>query len=77
MEIIHAAAVLLYVLSSLYQPDAAHDVVAIFDSEDLSDLFRYGDSSTRDDFSEEWNVFLVNLYRQELTSGRNAENPVI
>ena len=57
--------VLLYVLGSLYQSDAAHDVVAIFDSEDFSDLFWYGDSSTCDDFSEEWNVFLVNLYGQE------------
>ncbi len=69
--------ILLDIFGSLYQPNSAHDMITIFNAEDFSDFFRDGYASTRNDLCEERNVFFVNLNRQELTSQRNAKNPVI
>ncbi len=61
---------LLYVLCSLNESHAAHHVVSVFDTEDLSDLFGDGDASARDYFSEEGNVFLLDLDWQRYVSGK-------
>jgi len=61
---------LLYVFGPFYEPYAAHDMISILDTEDFPDLFRYSDSSASDYFSEEGNVFFLNLDRQLLASGK-------
>lgn len=61
---------LLDVFSPFYKPDPAHDMISVFDAEDLSDLFGYSDSSSGYDFRKEGNVFLIDLYRQ---SDRDAK----
>jgi hypothetical protein len=61
---------LLYILCSFNESHAAHHVVSIFHTEDLSDLFRDGDASTRDYFGEEWNVFFLDLDWQLCASGK-------
>ena len=62
--------ILFDVLGSLHEPHAAHNVVSIFHAEDFSYLFRYSDSPTCYYFSEEGNVFFLNLDRQLLASGK-------
>jgi len=61
---------LLYVLGPLYEPHATHNVISILHAEDFSYLFWYGDSSACYYFSEEGNVFFLNLNRQLLASGK-------
>jgi hypothetical protein len=58
------ASALLDVFSPLHKTDSTHDVVAVFDTEDLTDFFRDGDSSSGYDFGKEGDVFLVDLYGQ-------------
>jgi hypothetical protein len=55
---------LLYVFGSLDKPDAAHNVVSVFDSEYFPDFFGNGYSSACDDFCEEGYVFFLDLDRQ-------------
>ncbi len=69
--------VLLYVLCSLDEPDAAHDMVAVFNSEYFPYFLGNGNSSACDDFCEEGNVFFLDLYRQLLASEQMAKNPMI
>jgi len=47
-------------------------MIAIFDAEYFSDLFRDGYASACDYFCEEWNVFFLDLDRQLLASGANG-----
>ncbi len=58
------ARILLDILGSLYQPNAAHDMVAVFNAEDFSDFFRDGYASARNNLCEEGNVFFVDLNGQ-------------
>jgi hypothetical protein len=44
-------------------------VVAVFDTEDLSDFFGDSDSASGYDFSKEGDVFLIDLYWQSVRSG--------
>lgn len=62
--------ILLYVFSSFYESDSAHDMVAVFDPEYFSDFFRNSYSSACDYFCEEGDVFFLDLYRQLLASGK-------
>jgi len=61
---------LLDVLCSLDQADPTHYMVAVFDSENLSDFLGDCDATARDDLCEEGNVFFLDLYRQMLASGK-------
>jgi hypothetical protein len=65
---------LLYVFCSFDESYAAHDMVAVFDSEYLPDFFWDSYSSACDDFCEERNVFFLDLYWQLLASGQMAKN---
>ena len=55
---------LLDVFSSFHKTYSTHNVVSVFDAEDLPDFFRDSDSSSRYDFSKERYVFLIDLYWQ-------------
>ncbi len=68
---------LLYIFGPFDEPHAAHYVVAVFDAEYFSDLFRNGDSSTCDYFCEEGDVLLLDLNRQLYASGQMRKNPMI
>ena len=55
---------LLDVFSPFHETHPTHDMVSVFDAEDLSDFFRNCNSSSCYDLSKERDVFFVDLYGQ-------------
>jgi hypothetical protein len=68
---------LLDVFGSLYEPHSAHDMVAVFHSEDFPNLFRDRYPSSRYDFGKEGNVFFIDLNWQSGLRADGCIRPVI
>ncbi len=69
--------VLFDVFGSFYEPYSAHDMVAVFHSEDFSNLFRDRYPSTCYYFGKERNVLFVNLNWQSDCRASECVGPVI
>ena len=67
---------LLDVFGSFHETDPTHHMVSVFYAEDLSDFFGDSDSSSGYYFSEVWNVFLIDLYRQSDRSAIGSERMI-
>jgi len=72
-----SVAVLLDIFGPLYQTYSAHDMVTVFHSEDLPNLFRDRYPSTCYYFGKERNVLLINLNWQSDSRTAECVGPVI